>query len=329
MATVKINEVSPIDIETASGGHVMMQSLHRYMTQVGLTEIAITDRYDGSADGLVEQSPTVSPTKTPWMVFGFSDTAQADSPIFISFRLCFGGMGNERTGGSYSNYDSRFIQIRISTDLDESSGGAATNIIYSAGFSGFGSYNNFDNDGSLGDFIRYTGDSLTVFFGIRSVYESSVGKRSLLSFHIERQKSVDGSLSSGPAIIIDTTPWSYKVNSNHYNNFVYYDESGQDLAKSRSIATRVGDSLAYYQNGVPVVAPIFYKSTLRDELIPFRYAFAIPAATLVSSGFVLLDFEGEEKRYVHGSLVGDEGSYYFQQFRVGYSDQAVLFSWDE
>lgn len=300
-----------------------MQALHGYMLEVGLDQVPLANGYD--VEGDESQIPEAHNSASPWMAFAFSDPAQSTHPIYISFRIMCGSIGTTRTD---TNYWRRFPQYRVSTDIDPDTGAASENVLLSPGVGG-SSYNygnSFNNSANKGDFIRYTGDALTILFGVGAMRSSYLGDRDLILLHVERQQQKDGSFSGGPAIVMHRAPFT-TYNSSEMIATIYWGVDGSGLEGSKDTAKRVGDGLAYYRRGVASIAPIFYKSHDRDELLPFRYMFSAPFAPLHGQGLVTLNFEGAEKQYVRAfHEFGTDGA---AQFRIGYIDQCALFSWDD
>mgnify|MGYP001773919538 CR=1 FL=1 len=321
----KVTGVSPIDIETASGAHAMMVNLRSYLLAAGLTEVAITDGYDASETGSADQLVLNVSDYASWMVFTFSDEANQQFPIYVSFRVT-----RQAVGSSSNSYARYLIQSRVSTDINAETGAASANVALSSVTGNYSSSSNYAyyNAPNLGDFIRYTGDALTVVFGAGAATSQNLGKRDAIVYlHVERQVQLDGTYTGGPAILINSNPfYSAGYGSSILNPA--WSNGGDCLVSGRAFSERTGGVAALFTHGIPIVAPVFYKSASRDELVPFRYLFSIPAAPVLGAGLIRLDFQGEEKQYLRTSF-DYPATYGFNQIRIGYQECVPLFSWDD
>ncbi|THJ36162.1 hypothetical protein E8K88_02540 [Lampropedia aestuarii] len=277
---------------TQSVTHAAMKGMHDYLLAIGLSSFAHANRYD--VDGDVSQAPPSSsnpPWASKWMFYSFTDSLQSESPIFVGFRI-------EKTF-QISAPATTFYTIgwavcdRIS-DAGEPSGRALSTI---ASTSSTGLSHSTIYEDHAGDYLRYTGDSLTVSIGASFIRQTSaagqVFYKSCSFFHVERQRKNDGALSDGFAIVADLNAPGVAG-----TDVTVFATNSSDYSTSPTWAYRSGGTAKKTSGLVPIVAPIYYPVSGTGEGAVFRRIFTVQLGHSDIYSDVVLDFSGVDKLYL-------------------------------
>lgn len=287
---VSTSAVQAGSVTTAAGIHVYMQALRAHLLAVGLEELPIPNAYDASENGSAEQvpiDPSMSNQYSAWMHFAFTDDQQSAHPLVVSFSAARGAFfRSSSSGGDFS--DPRYlIRVRVSQGVGDSGAALGASLtLNTTGSTATGSTTSISNISGLGDFVRYTGDSLTVFLALNGVTNGS-GIRSAVQLHLERTEG------GGFAALGCTAGSSSATQTIHY-------ALGGGVFSSLSLQARAGGLLGYYDSGAAVVAPIFAQ-TFMGRIMPLKRVFTVPDAIAAAGSMLELDFSGEPRNYL---LVG-------------------------
>lgn len=188
---VSMGSSAGIGVMTADEAHAVMVALRSRLLEVGLEELDIPGSYDASEEGSSSQIPdgpitTSTNLYSERMHFAFTDSLQSQHPLVISFRMVLGPFFSVSSSGGFATNPRYMAEIRISKGVDDDGSPlGATFISRLASASSNASSYALSNSSGSGDFVRYTGDSLTVFIGLDQV-TNTAGKRSLVQIHVER-----------------------------------------------------------------------------------------------------------------------------------------------
>lgn len=347
--TVAVNVPTNYTHQTRAGGHAIMVAVDTMLKALGLTPVAFTGAYDPA--GANTQLPDTSGGQSAWMAYDFSDTAQATHPITLSVALRYQRAGNS-AGVSYGNhvYLPCFCVSEGVDSVGAPLGRYVQNIPRDAGGVMNTSYTDdcFRIRASVGDFGRYTGDSLTFFFGTNgmsfpgsTLYSSAIS--SAFELHIERRRSaVDGTIQSGfTGLVQPVRPAPsgsfagyFPAGANAFLSsyvpstpltFARLDSSPGYLTVSG--AMRSGGGLVLNDAGAPIVAPVFYRDA-DGKPTSMRGMFTIPVVAGATDGEILsLDFSGALKPYLYRTF---PGSYFTagSPAEYGHPPLAALFEWE-
>ncbi|THG87106.1 hypothetical protein E5198_00915 [Pseudomonas sp. A-1] len=295
-------------ISDAAVMHASMKSIRDYLVSVGLAQLAVSGGYDVS--GSSSQVPTASGGVSAWMAFAFTDADQAAFPIVIVIRI------GRWTLNGYSVYG---YQYGVADGIQDGTTLIGRSSLSSTPASGGTAYHQWyiNVAGNLGDFVRYSGDTLTLLVCHKYRNVSGPLFHSGIVMHVERMRRKDGSVESGWACILDRD--NYSANSGTTNLTVEFTE-GTGVYTDAALSNRIAGPRSAYDGGVPVVAPICYVSELDQAAVPFRKAFSIAAAVVTNGGFIRLDFSGEEKPYL--AFAG------MKQHIAGSPTYGVIFEWE-
>ena len=286
--------------KTQAGAHEYMKELRAHLLAVGLDEITVTGAYDASETGDVGQMPETQRQErykkiySPYMHFAFSDGRQSSNPLVVSFSTVYGNFfdheGDYDSGTYYSEIQCYAIRVRISQgiDVDGEPLAATLNTNNTGGTaSRGGSYKDYyalaDRTG-LGSFVRYNGDSLTIFLDYNGIYNTQGGQRGAVQLHIER-------LTGNDFAVMPLTAGSSSATQR-----VYYS-SGASIYSQTALQSRVAGSLNLYSKGVAVIAPI-YAPISDGSLFMLKRVFTVPADIGADKAIFTMDFTGEEKPYL-------------------------------
>ena len=296
------------NMATAAGAHAFFLALHNHMVAVGLTQG--TTGSDYNVAGTDAQMPTVVLSTSPWLVYDFTDAANATYPITVWFRMVYGYTISTDAGKL------RYVlQYRVS---EGQSGGVAlgddlqcyTGIGSPAGGSST-SYNT-TYSGSIGDFVRYDGNSLTVILGgggISVSYNSH--NSSLCEFHLERRYTVStGLVAAGftgwlpyadPAV---DSPTQYQANGIVYGGAVNPDTRATVYASSAvahllytEAHIRPTTASLLVSAGAALAAPVYFMGA-SNVPTPAMKLFTVPLASFLQGRVYTMDFTGVPKQYL-------------------------------
>jgi len=264
-----------------------MKNLRGALLNVGLNELIVPNGFNATESGDVSQIPTARNTYSNFMWFAFSDPLQDVAPVYIGFRAGFGDYFNYYTSGGIQRF---FIQSCVTREMGADGVPVTSTGYYSRGAYG-GAYSDsgytVNRTNSLGDFVRYTGDTLMLCFLVNS--GSGVMSKSGSFLLISRV---------GKAIQIVQDDRYY---SNSGSNSVSIRQmklpSGNTLTGTPSVARRAGDFLLD-GNNVPIVAPI-YAYDENNQIQKLSKIFSFPTGILSNGQIVRLDFSGVEKPYLY------------------------------
>jgi len=295
------------DLSTASGAHDFFVALDGHLTAVGLTQG--TTGADYNVAGTSSQMPTVALSTSPWLVYDFTDTANATHPITVWFRMVYG-----YTTSSDSSVLRYVLQYRVSEG--QSSGTALGNDLqcYDGIASPVDSGNSYSTSytGALGDFVRYDGNSLTVIMGAGGVYSNYNSHRtSLCEMHIERRYTVaTGLVGAGftgfvppSAVNVSSPPqyatggYSFPGSANPNAKATPYVSSGAPNVFFASAETRPTTTPLLVAAGAAVVAPVFFMDPAHRPT-PAMKMFTVPLASFTQGSVTTMDFSGVSKPYL-------------------------------
>lgn len=295
-------------LDTQAGAHAFMQALNTRLLAVGLSRATTGTDYD--VNGAATQMPTTALATSAWMAYDFTDSAQSTFPITVWFRMVYG-----YTCSTASTSLRYVVQYRITEG--QTSGVAAgadlqcyTGVSATAG--GATAYNT-GYTGSIGDFVRYDGNSLTVIMGANGIvvaYNSHAS--SLLELHIERRYSVStGLVGRGftgwvpvcdPAVSSPTQytvgGYSFAGSTSPVNRATPYVSSGVSTnlfyteAYARSTSTALLNS-----SGAALAAPVMFMDPTHRPT-PAMKLFTVPLASFTQGNVYTMDFLGDERPYL-------------------------------
>lgn len=331
-----------------AGGHAMLVDIDTMLKAAGLTPVAITGGYD--VEGADSQLVNVPGTVSPWLVYAFSDPAQTDYPITISIALRYQRAGNGNNSTGYAFLPCFRISEGVTSD-GTPIGRTIENIpVDASSYLTSGSTDLvFRLRASLGDFCRYTGDSLTFFFGTNGMYLPDSSANGAISsayeIHIERRRSaVDGTIQSGFNGLVQP------IRAGPSGGFAPFFPSGADCYRNTHVQNtplafvrlesppyylgvgnlnRASGDVVLSDAGTPVVAPIFVQDA-NGRLTSLRRMFSIPMVPGKTDGTILtFDFVGEERPYLYRTF---PGTYYGAtsgvHARYAIPPLAALFEWE-
>lgn len=283
--------ISAGTVNTAAGMHEYMKEIRSHLLAVGMAEITTASSYDASETGSDSQVPFVNTgqdnQKSNWMHFAFTDSRQADQPIVVSFRTCYGPYFNSYLVTGTYRYPGAAVGVRISKGVDLSGEplGAvlhtnATPSVTTSNNNGQLSYSGIDK----GSYVRYTGESLTMFIALDSATSPTAGSRGVVQLHLER--SLGDDFAASPMTAMHT-----KVSQE-----VFYS-LGAIVHSSTNLFTRAAGQAGLIDNGAATVAQAYYIGN-DLSLIPFKRMFTVSESISVSPAIVNLDFSGVEKPYL-------------------------------
>lgn len=295
-------------LDSQAGAHAFMQALNTRLLAVGLIRATTGSDYD--VNGAATQMPTTALATSAWMAYDFTDAVQSTFPITVWFRMVYG-----YTCSTASTSLRYVVQYRVSEGQSSGAALGADLQCYTgvgttaAGGAAYGTtYAN-----SIGDFVRYDGNSLTVIMGangITAAYNSH--NSSLLELHIERRYSVSTGLvgrgftgwvpacdpgvsspaqyaaggysfAGGTNPSLRTTPY---VSSNEGAN-IFYTE-----AYMRSTSTALLTS-----SGAALAAPVLFMDPAHRPT-PAMKLFTVPIASFTQGIVYTMDFLGDERPYL-------------------------------
>jgi len=286
------------DPRTQEGMHEYMKELRSHLLAVGMTELDIEGAYDASETGSVDQVPAKEVIAknvrnwSPYMHFSFNDERVSDSPIVVSFMIGYGDFYDNE----YIYVDGQYIwalptysiRVRVSQGVDANGNplGATLDTNNTGGRRsvGSGNYCALTAKAGLGSFVRYTGDSLTIFLDHNGVYNDYAGSRGIVQLHIERLTDHDF------AALSHTAGDSKAVQT------VYYS-SGSSIYSNSSLQARAGGTANFKEKARPVVAPVF-APTSDGSLFQLKRVFTVPHDIGGDANILGLDFTGTEKPYL-------------------------------
>lgn len=268
-----------------------MKALRAHLLNVGLEEVVFPDSLDASENGLEDQLPaedsvtdgSSSRYYTPWMSFVFTDERQTEHPIGVSFRVVYGNFYNYRSSRSFACY---LCECRVSKGFNESGEaiGPAKEFNVGVSSSSSGSESTLTETAAIGDFVRYTGDSLYVSVGLRCATSPYLGRQDFAEIFIERGKR-------GEYAAIGREAGSSKP-----THQVYYTDQMNLHANSQLLWRRCG-ALGLYENQKHVVAPVYSYDAV-ENLFPLKRVFSVPEGMASDGAIVELDFSTERKPYL-------------------------------
>lgn len=324
--------------------HAFMQAVDTHMQNVGMAVESFTGRYDPT--GSDSQIPTTIGNDSAWMSYSFTDTEQATWPITISFAMSKRLVSNTNTNNAVW-----VPAVRISSGIDSVGaplGFFIESVAHASGdqyaFAGDGNFlYAYHGGSSLGDFVRYTGDSLTVIIGMDSAQARGVSPANFphIQLHIERHRdTVSGDPIEGFCGFFspphfrqkDPTynwPGSYDNNyncstaaSSFPSMFINYNDP-----TSRSTSNNhcpAGGPNAVNNNGSHVITPVYYKNSAQ-KINTLKRMFTAPSAIGSRSSILTLDFSGSEQKYLLHSSASDYG---FTGLTGAFGARHALFEWE-
>lgn len=295
-------------ISDAAVMHASMKSIRDYLASVGLTQLAVSGGYD--VNGSSSQIPSVAPGTSAWMAFEFSDADQAEHPIVVVIRAVRWSNNSVpvysyQYGVADGIQDGSTLLGRASLSSPPASGGLTATAW------------NLRNDTNLGDFVRYSGDALTLLIANKYRSNNVTVFHAGIVMHVERMRRKDGSVENGWSCLLDKDNY---VISASYSSLACEFTEGVGTFTDPTLSNRIAGARSAYDGGVPVVAPIYYVSEADQAALPLRKAFSIPAAVVTNGGFIRLDFDGEEKPYL--AFAG------MRQYIAGSATYGVIFEWE-
>lgn len=294
---------------TAADAHAFFLALDGHLTTVGLTQG--TTGSDYNVAGSSSQMPTTALGTSPWLVYAFTDTANATYPITVWFRMVFGYTGS--SGAPSLRY---VLQYRITEGQSGGTPGAGADFQCYDGIStpaNGASATTSTYSGSIGDFVRYDGNSLTIIMGAGGLTSSYNGHNtSLVELHIERRYSVStGLVGAGftgwvpygtPAVL---SPPQYVAGSITYGGDINPLTRGAIYVSSGSPSnefyldghTRPLHTKLLTSSGSAIAAPVFFMDPTHRPT-PAQKLFTVPFASFTQGGVYTLDFLGVARPYL-------------------------------
>lgn len=295
------------DLSTTAGAHAFLIALDSRLIAVGLTRA--TTGSDYNVAGADTQIPTTALGVSDWLAYDFTDTANATYPITVWFRIVYG-----YTSSSYSTSLRYVVQYRVSEGQTSGTANGADLQCYD-GINTPASMTTQSTtySGSIGDFVRYDGNSLTVLMGAAQVTVGYSGHTSsILELHIERRYSTSTGLveagftgwvpyaapavrspaqyvSGGISVVGSTNPSSRVtsyVSSASPSNVFYTD------AYTRPTAAELQTS-----GGAAIAAPVFFMDATHRPT-PAMKLFTVPLASFTQGVVYTMDFTGTAKPYL-------------------------------
>lgn len=298
--------LSDRSMQAASDAHSVMVELNARLTAVGLTRATFTGSYDPA--GSSSQMPSVAGVSA-WMAFNFTDSLQSSYPVTVWFAMQY----RNAMDTSALTY---MPQFRISEGVDGSGNalGRVHEFIHTGlAYTPNATYRYFVY-GSLGSFVRYSGDALTLLLyanGYRAT--SIVPCFSMLELHIERTYSVStGNAEAGFVALAQGMPAS--PTSTSYLNAGWPTAGGtlagavlptafSDIYASSPLQVtftnhaRAGGNFLKLESTVPIVMPVYYHDSA-GKVNTFKKMFTIQAPSITNCSPVTLDFSGAEVKYL-------------------------------
>lgn len=302
--------VNPVNynLNTALGAHNLMLAIHSHMTKVGLSRVMTGTDYNLAGDE-TQLSSTFGDT-SGWLAYNFTDAAQSNYPLTIWFRIVRGQWLTSATSGALWG-----PQYRVTEGI---SGGAplGANFENYDGVNGVGTSAAYVHtfSGSLGDFVRYDGNSLTVLIGLHGWYASYSGtpRTSIIELHMERRYSaINGELGGGwcgwfspggpgqpppPHWVTGGVNWASLndpktrpvtyVSSQNGANIFFRD--GQARSTSPPLLTT---------GGAAVIAPVMFLDQASRPTLAAK-VFTGPYSVLPNLSVTYMDFTGVDKKYL-------------------------------
>lgn len=273
--------------------HNAMGTISDYFAAVGLQPVVLASTY--KLAGPTSQIPTSTSTPaSPWLIWTFTDDYQDVLPIYVGIRCVVNRWGSTQAWG---------FQLAVSDAIDEAgatfTGRTVTTAdpVNTASTSSSIMWGVSLNMQNKGDFVRYTGDSLSVLIGVDSRDNgNSQLFRPVTMMHVERMRDKSGAVEPGFHAVADDYP--YPASSGSTLAAVHSTEPGA-VRRSNQAPCRAGAADGLYENGVPVVAPVFGWSSRTMGIVPLKRLFSVPTAPFPGGGSMLrLDFSGMEKPYL-------------------------------
>lgn len=308
------------DLRTQAGAHAAMQALSTHLLAVGLTSNTFTGRYDVA--GSSSQMPTVLGNASPWMAFDFSDAAQATYPITVAFRFLY--QSSFSSAAATAAYRPQF---RVSEGVASGTGDPLGRyVLYDSNAVGgspsaSGDSFKFYVQTSKGDFVRYSGDALTLIVAANGASNPSNGGGpcSLFDLHIERMRdATTGAVQAGFAGL--TQPPRLGNSGGHYP--VMTADAGQSAERLPlcfvNLSTpltpiiynshlRAGGANCLLDGTTAVVAPIYYRDA-NGHFSALKKLFTVPTASIPDTlATYTLDFSGGETLYLAHRPGGSNG----------------------
>lgn len=263
-----------------------MKNLRGALLNVGLNELIVPNSFNATESGDVSQIPTARNTYSNFMWFAFSDPLQDVAPVYIGFRAGFGDYFN-----SYSGAQRFYIQSCVTREMGADGVPVTSTAYFSRGnyasSSWSGTASTVVSTNSLGDFVRYTGDTLMLCFLVNSGY-NIMGKSGSFLLISRVGKAIQ--------IVQDDRYYHYS-GSNTCTIRQMKLPSGNTLDTIPSVSRRAGDFLLD-GNNVPIVAPI-YGYDENNQIQKLSKIFSFPTGILSNGQIVRLDFSGVEKPYLY------------------------------
>ena len=313
------------NMNTQLGAHQAMLALHGHLSKVGLSRATTGSDYNVVGDET--QIPTTLFATSGWLAYNFTDAAQGSFPLTVWFRIIRSYWGGSAVGSQAWGF-----QVRVS---EGQSGGAplGANLENFDGVSNNapGATGNYPQTfaGSDGDFVRYSGNALTVLFGL-GMWSNVYGHGSaLVELHIERRYSaVDGAVGRGfCGWFAPGGPGQTGFPMWAYSGVTYDPDPGQrgsyivssgDSANIFMVDTWVRPTTPQLvlSAGAAVVMPVLF---LDQDTRPVAAGkmFTAPYSAFVQRQPISLDFSGATKKYFphrprSGGIRGTSFTYLFE-----------------
>lgn len=331
MAVSVLSNPVNYQMRTKLGAHQFMLALHDHLTKVGLARTLTGDDYDVDGDE-TQLSDAAFGDVSNWLAYNFTDGAQSMYPITVWFRLVW---AVPTTSASAPNAPYFCPQYRISEGVSSGLPLGANFEMFSSGPPNYSGALTTNFTGSLGDYVRYDGNSLTVLmapYGIVSSYNNYRG--ALIDLHIERRyRPSDGAVGRGVIAWaqpgsphLDAPPqyaaafgamWAATTNPLQRAMLTLSTAEGNNLF-IRDPHTRCDEAILNNSGGSATVAPIV---ALDHEGSPtvFGKFFTAPANAFTNLRTTQLDFTGELKTYL---------AYRPATCTVGASNFTFLIEWE-
>lgn len=329
LSVQNLSGASDRSLQAASDAHGIMVELDARLTAVGLTRATFTGSYDPA--GSSSQMPSTAGVSA-WMAYNFTDSVQSSYPVTVWFSM------------QYRNFVDGLVltyapQFRISEGVDGS--GNPLGRVHEFVHTGLTYTSNagyrYAVTGSVGTFVRYSGDALTLLMCVNGLRAPSVlpYTYSLLELHIERSYSATtGTVEAGFAALAQGLP--VPATTAIYSA-AGWPATGAGLASSYiatafsdiyatsplqvtfANAQRAGGSFLKMENTTPIVMPVYYHDS-SGNANTFKKMFTIQAASVTNCSPVTLDFSGAEVKYLP----------YWTANKLMYNtdNMAFLFEWE-
>lgn len=294
------------NIVGALGAHNFMLALHAHMEKVGLSRVSTGADYNVAGDET--QLTATDGAYSGWLAYNFTDPAQSAYPITIWIRLQYGWYGSQHTSSR-----TFCVQVRVSEGVSIGGAPLGANLeAFCNNLTALAANNPPQFNTSLGDYVRYSGDALTLIMGMNGFKVGFGSARgSLIELHIERRYSVTTfEVQRGFSGWVQTPPgcvappqwvaggisWSETAQiGGAVTSYVSSTEAGHWFF-TRAYE-RPTHALLRENAGAGVVAPIHTLDGL-GRTTTFGKLFTAPKSLFPSGGIFTLDFAGQERPYL-------------------------------